>query len=224
MFQAPTAILKLKKSTLKDQISLRIKEMIISNTLQPGQVIVIDKLANDFGVSHTPIREALAMLERDGFVELNSYQNPRVVNVTEKDVREVYEMRLMVEGWACESAAKNLKNEQIEELLEQLEVARIEVSKHNFIPHLETDLMLHELIMRSTDNSLFWNIAEHVHEKSVRVRALVEAKGTTRDVEKIVEEHFEIMFAIKNRDAAKAKAAMLNHLQHGLLRTLNALK
>jgi DNA-binding transcriptional MocR family regulator len=51
------------KSTLKDQISSKIKELILTNRMPPGQSIVIDKLAEEFGVSHTPVREALAMLK-----------------------------------------------------------------------------------------------------------------------------------------------------------------
>lgn len=220
----PQVISRVKKSTFKNEISLQIKELILTNQLLPGQPIVIDKLAEEFGVSHTPVREALAMLERDGLVELNSYKNPKVANVTPKDVREVYEMRLLVESWAVERAATNLTDEQIDMIDGQIEYARKEAMANNFGPHLKADLLLHEAIMRSTENSLFWILAERVHERSIHVRALVEAKGTARDIQQIIDEHCGIMKAIRARDPEQARLRMVAHLEAGLKRTLSVLE
>lgn len=212
-----------KKSTLKNEISALIKELILTNRLQPGQPIVIDKLADDFGVSHTPVREALAMLERDGLIELSSYQNPRVANVTAMDVNEVYEMRLMTESWAIEHAAISLTDAQIENIDQQLQYARQEASVNNYSPHLKVDLLLHETILRSTNNNLFWKLAQRIHERSIHVRALVEAKGTVQDIHKIIDEHILIIAALRAHDPELARQAMVAHLQAGQKRTLHVL-
>jgi len=211
------------KNTLKNQISKEIKDLILTNTLQPGQAIVIDKLAEEFGVSHIPVREALVMLERDGLVELNSYQNPRVAGVTAADVRDVYEMRLMVEGWAIERAAQNLTDAQIEHIDELLRIARSEAAANNYGPHLKADLLLHETILRSTENKLFWMLAQRIHERSILVRALVEAKGTVQDINQIIDEHYSITQALRAHDPEQARQAMIAHLQAGFQRTLLAL-
>ena len=211
------------KNTLKNQISKEIKDLILTNTLQPGQAIVIDKLAEEFGVSHIPVREALVMLERDGLVELNSYQNPRVAGVTAADVRDVYEMRLMVEGWAIERAAQNLTDAQIEHIDELLRIARSEAAANNYGPHLKADLLLHETILRSTENKLFWMLAQRIHERSILVRALVEAKGTVQDLNQIIDEHYSITQALRAHDPEQARQAMIAHLQAGFQRTLLAL-
>ena len=211
------------KNTLKNQISKEIKDLILTNTLRPGQAIVIDKLAEEFGVSHIPVREALVMLERDGLVELNSYQNPRVAGVTAADVRDVYEMRLMVEGWAIERAAQNLTDAQIEHIDELLRIARSEAAANNYGPHLKADLLLHETILRSTENKLFWMLAQRIHERSILVRALVEAKGTVQDINQIIDEHYSITQALRAHDPEQARQAMIAHLQAGFQRTLLAL-
>jgi len=211
------------KSTLKNQICNEIKQLILTNTLQPGQPIVIDKLAEEFGVSHIPVREALVMLERDGLVELNSYQNPRVASVTPADVRDVYEMRLMVEGWAIERAARNLADAQIDHLDELLSTARAEAAVNNYGPHLKADLLLHETVLRSTNNRLFWMVAQRIHERSILVRALVEAKGTTQDINQIIDEHYSITRALRAHDPEQARKAMVAHLEAGYQRTLLAL-
>jgi DNA-binding GntR family transcriptional regulator len=217
-------IRRVKKSTLKHQISQQIKELILTNRIQPGQPIVIDKLAEEFGVSHTPVREALAMLERDGLIELNSYQNPKVANVTVKDVREVYEMRLMIESWAVERAAKNLTNERIDHIDKLLQIARREAEVNNYEPHLKVDLLLHETILNSTNNDLFWNMAQRIHERSIHVRALVEARGTIRDIEQIIDEHCLIIQALRAHDPVQARSTMVAHLESGFSRTLHVLE
>jgi|YelNatPaOPRAMG01_1025707.scaffolds.fasta_scaffold130269_1 DNA-binding GntR family transcriptional regulator len=219
----PPPVRGVAKSTLKNQICNEIKRLILTNTLQPGQPIVIDKLAEEFGVSHIPVREAMVMLERDGLVELNSYQNPRVANVTAADVRDVYEMRLMVEGWAVERAARSLTEAQIEELEELLRIARVEAAANNYGPHLKADLLLHETILRSTENKLFWMLAQRIHERSILVRALVEAKGTVQDINQIIDEHYSITRALRAHDPEQARQAMIAHLQAGFQRTLLAL-
>jgi DNA-binding GntR family transcriptional regulator len=218
------SIQKVTKDTLKNQISAQIKELILTNVLQPGQPIVIGKLADEFGVSHIPVREALVMLERDGLVELNSYQNPKVAVVTAADVKEVYEMRLMVESWAVERAAKNLTDGQIEHIDDLLEIARKEAALNNFAPHLKADLLLHETILRSTNNKLFWVLAQRIHERSMLIRALVEAKGTTQDITQIIDEHCSITKALRAHDLDQARMAMVAHLEAGRERTLHVLE
>ena len=218
------SIQKVTKSTLKNQISAQIKELILTNSLQPGQSIVIDKLADEFGISHIPVREALAMLERDGLVELNSYQNPKVADVTTADVREVYEMRLLVENWAVVRAAVNLTDGQIEQIDELLEVARKEAALNNYGPHLKADMLLHETILRSTHNKLFWTLAQRIHDRSILIRALVESKGTSQDIIQIIDEHCSITKALRAHDLDQARMAMVAHLEAGRERTLHVLE
>lgn len=214
---------RVNKSTLKDQISSRIKELILANRMPPGQPIFIDKLAEEFSVSHTPVREALAMLERDGLIELNSYQNPRVATVTVADVRDVYEMRLMVESWAVERAAVNLSEKQIEHIEKLLQVARKEAALNNYEPHLNVDLLLHETLMRSTNNKLFWTLAQRIHERSILIRSLVEATGSTQEIEKIIDEHLFIIQSLCTHDPQLSRKALVTHLEAGYMRTLRVL-
>lgn len=214
---------RVNKSTLKDQISSQIKELILANRMSPGQPIVIDKLAEEFGVSHTPVREALAMLERDGLIELNSYQNPRVASVTVSDVQDVYEMRLMVESWAVEHAAVNLSDDQIEHIKNLLEFARKEAAARNYKPHLQVDLILHETLLRSTNNKLFWSLAQRIHEHSILVRSLVEATGTAQEIEQIIDEHSVILQALYTHNPQLSRQALVAHLEAGYKRTLHVL-
>jgi DNA-binding GntR family transcriptional regulator len=215
---------KIKKGTLKDQISVQIKELILFNQLRPGQLIVIDKIAGELGVSHTPVREALAKLELEGLVILNSYQNPRVAEITPEDVREIYEMRMMIECWAVEKAATKMSDDQIQRIQSELKIARRDAEMKNYAAHLRVDLMLHESIMRSTENSLFWYLAQRVHERTIRIRSLVEATGSPQDVLSIIDEHDLIVDALSHHDPSASRMRMQTHLENGLVRTLTVLE
>jgi DNA-binding GntR family transcriptional regulator len=217
-------IKKINKGNLKDLIIAQIKEEILFNRWRPGQPIIIDQLATEMGISHTPIREALAVLELEGMVELGSYTTPRVANITTQDVNEIYEMRILVEVWAIEKAAIHLTDNQIDQLKQLLEHARQQASYGDFSAHLKVDLLLHETILRSTGNRLFEYLAQRVHDRSIRVRSLVESSGTHQDVIGIIDEHCRLVEAIHARDPNLARVNLLNHLEAGLKRTLTALE
>jgi DNA-binding GntR family transcriptional regulator len=215
---------KVKKGALRDQVGEQIKELILTNRLRPGQHIVIDKLANYLGVSHTPVREALAMLELEGLVVLNLYQNPRVAKVSAQDVREVYEMRNLVECFAVEAAAKNLTDEVFDRLVEMLRIARQDALVNNYQAHLQSDLYLHETILQSAANKLYKAMAQRVHERSIRIRSLVESTGNLREVLSIIDEHDQIIAALRTHDTQRSVQAMKRHLENGLQRTLAVLE
>ena len=217
-------IKKVKKGTLKDQVAAQIKEEILLNHWRPHQPIVIDEVANELGISHTPIREALAMLELEGLVELSSYSNPRVANITAIDVDEIYEMRKLVESWAIERAAVNLTKDQLDDLEHVLYEARVEAEKGNYAAYSKADLNLHDMILKSTGNNLFAYLAQRVHDRSIRVRSLVEATGTRQDVMRIIDEHCSMVDALQKRDPELARKRLVAHLEADQKRTLSALR
>ncbi len=219
-----TGIKKVKKSTLKDVVGAQIKDWILTNQLSPGQPLVIDQIASSLGVSHTPVREALAMLELDGLVELSSYQNPRVADITETDVREVYEMRLLTETWAIERCVLTLSDEILDMFGQMLNKARAEAEQGKFQAHLDSDVTLHQTVLQSTGNALFMMLASKVHERSVRIRSLVEVQGKPQDVCAIISEHDQILAALRKRDPQESRKTMQNHLEAGQLRTLKVLQ
>ncbi len=209
---------------LRERVYDSIKNLILQNKLFPGQVIVIDRLAEVLGVSQTPIREALGMLELDGLVSTSQYRNPRVVNIETKDVEELYDMRLLVEPWAIQHSIDHISIEQIEEVEKSLQTAYSEAANKNFAPHLESDIRLHRMILSSTGNAFFWQLASRVHDRSIRIRSLVEVTGDAQEILRIIEEHFQIVAAMKQQDHSLASQYLNKHLVDGKVRTLAALK
>ena len=217
-------IKKVQRGPLREQIGAQIKQLILTNRLRPGQPIVIDRLATELGVSHTPVREALAMLAHDGLVRMKPYENPRVAGNDASDVREAWEMRILLEGWAIGKATLALSEEELDKMERFLQGAHQEALASRYDAHRESDIEMHRMIMQSTDHHLFLHLARQVEDRSTRIRWLVEAIGTEQDVLAIVDEHFAILEALRARDPELSHKRLRAHLEAGMARTLTALE
>jgi len=215
---------KIAKSSLRERVHARIKELILTNRLRPGQSIVIDRLASELGVSHTPVREALATLAYDGLVKMRPYGNPRVARIDASDVREVWEMRLLLEGWAVSKSVLALSEEALDKIERSLEDARRDALQSRYDTHLKSDIEMHRAIMQSTEHRLYLHLARQVEDRSIRIRSLVEAVGSERDVLTIIDEHCAILEALRARDPELVQRRLISHLEAGMRRTLTALE
>ena len=215
---------RIQQGPLRDQICEQIKRLILTNRLRPGQVIVIDRLADELGVSHTPLREALPMLEHEGLLVIRPYRNPRVTEIDASDVREVWEMRFLLEGWAVSKASLTISEDALDKMGELLECAHQDAQQSRYDLHLESDIALHQMILQSTDNKLVARLAESVSDQSIRVRSLVEAIAPAQQVLTIIEEHCALVEALQARNPELAHERLASHLKAGLQRTLVALE
>ncbi|MGQ9598909.1 MAG: GntR family transcriptional regulator [Anaerolineae bacterium] len=219
-----TGLRKIRKGPLREQVRDQIKNLILTNYLRPGQPIVIDRLASELGVSHTPVREALAMLEHEGLVETRPYGTPQVAEIDASHVYNVWEMRLLLEGWAVKRSVLRLPEEAFDELEQFLESARREARQSRYEAHVQSDIAMHNLILQATDNSLFERMARLVSDQSIRVRWLVETIATVEEVLEIIDEHLALLDALRARDPELAHQRLTLHLKAGLERQLNALE
>jgi DNA-binding GntR family transcriptional regulator len=215
---------KIERGPLREQVRHQIKQLILTNRLRPGQPIVIDRLAVELGVSHTPVREALAMLQHDGLVMMRPYGHPQVAEINDSDVRDAWEMRLLLEGWAARKAALTLPEGDLGRVEELLKCARGDAVQSQYNSHLESDIAVHDMIVQATDNKLFNRLAQVVSDRSIRIRWLVETIAPAEEVLVIIEEHCAILEALRARDPDLTHGRLIAHLQAGMERTLVALE
>lgn len=214
---------KIQVGTLREQVYDQIKRLILTNRLAPGQHIVIDQLANELGVSHTPVREALAMLELDGLVTMGHYKNPQVAEIDAADAREVFEVRLLLESWAASRAVSALSEEQLDAIGELFEHARQDAQRSGYETHIAADIAFHDMIARSTGNNYFWRLWQLVNDQSMRIRFLVEARSDEH-IDTIIDEHCAILDALRARDPELSRKRMVSHLEAAMQRNLSALE
>lgn len=216
---------RLLLTSLRERLYETLKEDILLNKYEPGEELQIDKLAQEFGVSTTPIREALVRLEGDGLVVSIPNRGVQVAPISLDDVRNLYEVRRLLEPYVAKIAARYCEEGEVEALYEKL-VHLIE-GPTDLAAYINADLELHELMSQHLRNTLLKDILNQVDQHSIRVRYLAESSaGGLRPevVELVTREHLKILDAIRKRDEEKAAAATLQHLTNAEARTLKSLK
>lgn len=218
---------KLLLTSLRQRLYESLKEEIITNRFKPGEELQINRLAEEFGVSSTPVREALLRLEGDGLVVLASNRGAQVAPISLEDVKNVWEVRRLLEPHAAEVAAKCCKMTEINVLYDKM--IGIIQGPVDFVAYINTDLELHELMFKYLSNTLLREILDRLNQQSMRIRYLAESRNNATGfrvdvVEQVTREHMAILDALKERNADKAAASTLEHLLNGEARTLKTLE
>jgi DNA-binding GntR family transcriptional regulator len=219
--------------TLHEQAYRKIKKLILQNDFMPGEYLSINSLATALGISHTPVREALARLQTDGLIHYESNRRLRVSDITEEDVSQVYDVRKILEPHAATLVIASLsKDSRLMTTVERLREKAEEISKAtpeeiDFEEYLQIDLTLNDIFTEAAGKTLFRDVLTLVENRSLRIRMFAESASKNNSgtmIHGITKEHLEIIDALLERDTAEAKAAVLNHLKNGELRTLKTIK
>jgi DNA-binding GntR family transcriptional regulator len=127
---------RLSPKTIRQQVYDHLRRMIISAEILPGQAMTIQGLANDFGVSVMPVREALWQLESEKVIVIESNKRIQVNTLTAKEMQEAMELRLLLEPRAAELACERITDKdlpKVAQLLDQLEAALEEPKRFVFL-------------------------------------------------------------------------------------------
>lgn len=223
---------QIAKVTLYERVYEHLRDGILSNEYLPGEVLSIESLAQETGVSTTPIREALSRLVAEGLVEQAPNKSVRVAGITPDDVTEVYEVRLLFEPYVASLAANWVTgNSRLKRELLSIEKAAEQVSswpkKAHCTPaqrktYLQIDLRLGALLWMVTANSLLKRIMATVSSHSRRIRSYAEASlhDDFALVQKVNSEHLSIISAIKEGRSKDAEVLVRKHLLKAKQRTL----
>ena len=199
-----------KNVAYKERVFERIKELIIAQDFPPGHLLNERKLAHEMDVSRTPVREAIHMLEREGWVEVIPWRGAVVKAVTIADIEETFQLRMAIEPLIIDLTIHKLGLEelqQIEELWqEQLRLSQSKEAKDFILRDQDFHLFLADL----TGNRRLCEIMRQLRDTHLRLG--VEAIQQETRFEGTLEEHREIIDALKAGAVVKARQAMLDHL------------
>ncbi|MDH5224610.1 MAG: GntR family transcriptional regulator [Actinomycetota bacterium] len=195
---------------MTDWVTEELREAIIELRLRPGEPLREAALAEQLGVSKTPLREAFARLEQEGLVETTSFKGAVVTGYSERDLNEIYELRSLLEGAATRAAAERSSSETIEELRD-LVVRSRELRDTGDLAGLAGlleafDVLVYTQVRNERIGALIENLRAHL----TRIGKLTE--GIPGRVEASVEEHAAIVEAIAARDADEAERRMRVHI------------
>ena len=204
-------ILEHKTISLAEQVFERLETDILSGKYQHGEILTEMKLVGDLGVSRTPIREALRRLEQEHIIEMTP-KGILVIGVSTKDLQDILAIRMRVEGLAAYEAAKNITDEQIEELRETIELQEFYVPKRDADHINGMDSRFHQLIYRFSGSGPLYDTLMPLHKKVLKYRR-ASVENEVRSAYSL-QEHRMIFEAIAAHDADLAEKHMMAHINN----------
>ncbi|MET3696610.1 GntR family transcriptional repressor for pyruvate dehydrogenase complex [Bacillus oleivorans] len=226
--------MRIKREKVSNLVLEEIKKMIKSGEFPPNSKLPSEtELAKMFGVSRSPIREALSVLAASGLVEstqgggswvrevsLAEMLEPVQFEMVEvEQVQDLLEMRTIIESEAAFLAAKRHKPKDIEDLEEALEAFR-KVSEDQFKIGYEEDYAFHRIIVRAAYNPFLTQTMDHLSELHLKAMmfSLEKNLGWEAKRQEVFMEHVHIFNAIKNRDSQAARDAVIEHLTNARIK------
>lgn len=202
----------LPRKTLHNELVVLLRNMIIEGDLGPGNRIPEVRLCDLFGVSRTPLREALKVLSAEGLVCLLPNKGARVVEYTREELEEAIPVLAMLSALAGELACANITDG---------EIARIRTLHGLLIEHYhagdqqcysETNRAIHEAIFAAAGNKM---LTDTYAALQIRLRSITFATPKTPPRwDEAVADHQDMMVALENRDGARLAALARHHLRH----------
>ncbi len=187
-----------------------IKEQIVALQLMPGQLLMVQQLSKDNGISRTPVREALIRLKDEGLVAETTGNKFRVSEITWKFIEDLYSARIAVEKVSIAFAAQNATKTQIKMLEKNQSQMEKCVEKSDYSGYFEADMQFHNDLLKILDNNIITNWMERLTDQQQRVRYLT--MGISSRIHNSLEEHRRMLDAIKAGDADAALEEMEKHL------------
>jgi DNA-binding GntR family transcriptional regulator len=198
-----------------------LKRQIISGELAPGAAIIESALAARFGVSKTPVREALQRLELEGLARVLPRVGYVVTPVSVGDVQALFEVRMMLEPAATELAAARVGDALLAELDELAQVSFAGADRRNYPQFLDVNTRFHLTVVQAASNARLTGILTPLLAEMERILHLaVELRDGT---DLIIRDHVEIVEALRQRDGARARRVAERHLLASRARVLRAI-
>ena len=188
----------------------KIKNGILECRYQPGQKLSEAKLANELHLGRSPIRSALARLERDGWVRVLPQNGTFVRRFTPEEVASMSELRLLLEAHAASVAATRVAPEELAELRNRFERLKVMGATEYFDDFLALDDLFHGMVYRVAGNVFITEILNNLRDQIHWVR--VTTAVLPGRVEESLQEMERVLHAMERRDPAAAAEAMRQHI------------
>ncbi len=195
---------------LRDVVFNTLREAILKGELKPGERLMEMHLATKLGVSRTPIREAIRMLEHEGLAVTIPRKGAQVAKMTEKDLQDVLEVRDALDALAVVCACRRMTDAQFVELKEAMKAFEDATRTEDVRKIVETDEAFHDVIYASAENPKLVNIINSAREQMYRYR--YEYVKNPSVYSQLIAEHKQIIEGFDKRDEEFLKGIMHVHL------------
>jgi DNA-binding GntR family transcriptional regulator len=210
---------------LREVVCETLRDAIRKGILKPGERLMEIQLAEELGVSRTPVREAIRKLELEGYVIMMPRRGTYVANLSIRDVNEVFEIRTSLDSLASGLAAERITDEELESLQRLLVLIGEYIENNNMEKIVETDMQFHDLLYQASRNTRLVGIIYNLREQLTRFRAT--SMSFPGRLKATLEEHRRIVEAIAQGEVKEAQQAAEYHMEKSeqtLLKSMEALK
>lgn len=191
----------------KDRAFNQLQRWIIDGTLEPGEQIYDSEISKALGISRTPIREALQLLEVQGFIEMQPGKETRVTEIKKEDVLKIYPPLASLHALAAEEAAKIVTAEQIETLKEMADEYGQLIDRQEQFKAIESDEQFHNYIVELAGNPYITDFSS-ILQLHIRRFKYVFLKRDFVIVKESLKEHRALIQAFEEHQAEKAASLM----------------
>jgi DNA-binding GntR family transcriptional regulator len=185
-------------------------EQIVTGKLRAGERLLIDELADQFGVSKIPVREALKALEAKGWVESAPRRGTYVRRLSMGELHELFELRLIVEPEITAMAAHRRRTTHLQELLALVEEGERAVERNDFVCSSRVNSQFHTVIAQAADNALAFSVIQELELRLCRYFFVAEWEERKESMR----QHQRLYEAIRSQDAEEARRLTIAHLKH----------
>ena len=198
---------------LVDWVTESLREAILQGYFEPGERLDQDSIAEDLEVSRTPVREAIRVLETEGFVEIRPHRGAYIATLTPRDVQEIYEVRSLLEAELVRQVTPHIPPSVLAQLERSLAEGEARWQVGDVQGHYESDVLFHETLYKFAENTLIRDILVGLTNRIARVRRFAQRQPGYH-LDHSIREHRAILEAMRRRDPDGAAAAMRAHLMN----------
>lgn len=196
-------------STKKEVIYNELKKEILGGKYEFGEKLVISHLAKRFGTSEIPVREAINQLESDKLIEFRPHIGAIVSTITKKDIYEIFEIRIELEGLASRLAGENINDNTIDQLSEIVEESKSYLEEENYKQIEILNFKFHTTLYKLSDNQLLNSMILDLWNNTKRYPSLF-SNNYDYTINSI-QEHENIIKALKVKDSKLVEEIMIKH-------------
>lgn len=211
----------LTKLTIAEQVAAALRDEIASGQLGAGTRLRQVEVAQRFGVSTTPVREAFGLLQSEGLVQIDPHRGVTVFLPTVQDLIEHYEIRMALEMMAAEKAAQHFQAQDAPPLIALLDEMH---ATNDAVRYIELNQQFHMQLYSLAGRTRLVTMIEELRNASIAYNHLYAAADVPKDTERLDREHREILAACEANDPARAAQAIRHHIQQTILHVTKLLE
>lgn len=198
------------KYSLRGRVFHKLREDILSGKYEDYEELKEVAIGEEMGVSRTPVREAFRQLELEGLIQIVPNKGAYVTGITEKDVKDIYMIRSLLEGLCARWATEHITKEQLEEMEENVYLAEFHAKKGHLEQLAELDNRFHDILYEACNSKILEHQLKDFHQYVLRVRKKTLASANRGP--KSNEEHAGILEAIRSGNAELAEKLANTHI------------